>query len=209
ERTRGGASRGCSRVRPVARGPHDPEPAEHAAARPAAGLPVARVRRRRPRRRGRGAHGHRHQRLARRGARAQAGPGVVAGSGARPGGRPALHPRRGRRPGGQRRHPGVAGVRARSPRPRAVGPRPGAAHTRLQRAARALPRQGGHGRAPLRLPAAAARHRRLGLRGRRARPRLGVRGVGERHVLVGGRPLRLAGADPRRTGPARRRGHRV
>ena len=81
-------------------------------------------------------------------------------------------------------------------RPRPVPVVPGAvpAHPRLQRAAGALPRQGGHGQPALRLPAAAARRRRRARSPTLGRGvRLGVRDLGHRDVLVGRAPLRLAG----------------
>ena len=84
----------------------------------------------------------------------------VVGADPRPGRRPALHPRRGDRPGPARRHPVVDGGLAAAARPADVGPGAAAAHPRLQRAARALPRQGRDLQPALRVPAAPARRRR-------------------------------------------------
>ena len=104
--------------------------------------------------------GLRVHRLAGRQAGPLAEPGQPARRAARPGRRPALHRLHARRAGHARRRPGVGGRPAARPRARARRHAAGAAPVRLPAAAGALPGQGGHAAAALRLPGPADRRRR-------------------------------------------------
>ncbi|CAA9388396.1 MAG: CDP-diacylglycerol--glycerol-3-phosphate 3-phosphatidyltransferase, partial [uncultured Nocardioidaceae bacterium] len=190
--------RGHSSAEP---GPDGPQRPQHHEALPPAGVPLAGARPRGRRHSDGGPDVHGHQRLLRRLRRPPLEPDLEARRDPRPRRGPALHPRRRDRLRAPRHHPALA--RARDPGPRPVPVVPGAvpAHPRLQRPSRPLPRQGGHGGAPLRLPAAAARGRDRTARRGVAGPRVGVHHLGGGDVLVGRRPLRLAGPDPHRDHP--------
>ena len=186
------------------------QPAQHGPAGRRPRVPLAGPRTRGRRLGARAADAVGRHRLARRVPRPQARPDLAAGPDPRPRRRPALHPGRRHRPGDARDHPVVGRGDPAAARPAAVGPGAAAAHPRLQRAAGALPRQGGDVQPALRLPAAAARRRRGGRRDAGQGVRLGLRVVGDRAVLVGRRAVRLPGlqaaADHRALATTRGRG---